>query len=382
MKTWKHINFEQRKTISSGISHNYKLVNIGKILSLDPTSISKEVKRNRVPIDFPGALSSNCDKLKRWPYVCANCKFRYKECKFIKFKYDVKTAQKMADANLVNSRKGIDLDTNEFNTLDSIVKKGVDENKSIYQIKIENDDAINKSVTTLYRYINNGHLTIKRIDLPRAVKYKKRKHNKKYEYGDNKIDRSNHTYLDYLSYIYKNPGIKVWQLDFLGAIKSDSKAILSFILPEVHFTLLDIIENPNSEKIVTFFDEIEEAIGTENFVQLIPVILTDRDPCFSDILGICFSKITGEERCKLFFCDPYVSNQKPNVENINNQIRKFFPKGDSIDHFSKEDIKKRNKTLLNTPIKSLDGYTPEDAFITIYGEDLYNRIFDIVNGER
>lgn len=381
MKTWKHINFEQRKSISSCISHSYKLVNIGKILELDPTSISKEVKRNRIPIDLPSAISSNCDKLKRWPYVCTNCKFRYKECRFIKFKYDAKTAQKIAYANLINSRKGIDLDSDEFNTLDSIIKRGVDENKSIYRIHIENKNQVNKSVTTLYRYINNGHLRTKRIDLPYAVKYKKRKRNKKYEYTNNKIDRSNHTYLDYLSYIHSNPRANVWQLDFLGAIRSDSKAILSFILPEVHFTLLDIFKNPDSKRLVTFFDELEKAIGTENFIELIPAILTDRDPCFNDIEGICFSKITGEERCKLFFCDPYVSNQKPNVENINKQIRKFFPKGKSVDTFSRDDVKNNNKILLNTPIKSLDGNTPEDAFIAVYGEDLYFKLFDIVNGD-
>ncbi len=47
---WKHINFEQRKTIHLSISHNFKLIQIAKLLELDPTSISKEVKRNRVPI--------------------------------------------------------------------------------------------------------------------------------------------------------------------------------------------------------------------------------------------------------------------------------------------------------------------------------------------
>ena len=120
--------------------------------------------------------------------------------------------------------------------------------------------------------------------------------------------------------MHKNPNCNVWQLDFLGTIKSDSKNILSFILPNVHFTIIDIIKNPNSQKVVNFFDQLEEKIGTENFIELIPVILTDRDPCFTDIEGICFSKITGEERCKLFFCDPYVSNQKPNVENINKQL--------------------------------------------------------------
>ena len=380
MKNWKHLTFEQRKTISSGISHEYKLKDIGESLLVDPTSVSKEVKRNRIEVSI--GLKNNCKRTQRWPYVCTGCKNRYNNCPYTKYKYDASKAQEKADINLINSRRGIDVDAEEFQQLDKIIKDGVDENKSIYQIKIENKDSINKSISTLYRYVNNGYLKTKRIDLPYAVKYKKRKHNKKYEYTDNKIDRSNHTYLDYLSYMHKNPNCNVWQLDFLGTIKSDSKNILSFILPNVHFTLLDIINNPNSKKVVEFFDDLEDKIGTESFKDLIPVILTDRDPCFNDIEGICFSKITGEERCKLFFCDPYVSNQKPHVENINKQIRKFFPKGKSIDKHTNESVKNHNITLLNTPIKSLDGNTPKDAFITVYGEDLYNKIFDIVNDER
>ena len=70
-------------------------------------------------------------------------------------------------------------------------------------------------------------------------------------------------------------------------------------------------------------------------MELIPVILTDRDPNFTDIEDICFSKITREERCKLFFCDAYVTNQKPNVENLNKQLRLFLPKGKTIDKYTK-----------------------------------------------
>lgn len=47
MKTWKHINFEQRKVILSGIIRHHKLKEIAATLEFDPTSISKEVKRNR-----------------------------------------------------------------------------------------------------------------------------------------------------------------------------------------------------------------------------------------------------------------------------------------------------------------------------------------------
>lgn len=374
MKDWKHLILEQRKVIASGIAHNYKLKDIGGSLDFDPTSISKEVKRNRIEVSI--GLKNDCKRTKRWPYVCTGCNKRYNNCPYTKYKYDAKKAQEKADINLVNSRRGIDITSEEFKQLDAIIKNGIDDNKSIYQIKIENNDTIKQCVSTLYGYINNGYLTTKRMDLPYAVTYKKRKHNKKYEYSDNnKIDRTGHTYLDYLAFLHKNPGIYVWQLDFLGSIKTDNNSILTFILPNLQFTLLEIIKNPNSEKVVEFFDKLEERLGTNTFKELIPVILTDRDPSFADIDGICYSKITGEERCKLFFCDPYVSNQKPNVENMNKQIRLFFPKGKTVDKYSKNDINNINKTILNKPLRSLDGNTPKEAFIKVFDEDIFNKLF-------
>lgn len=111
MKTWKHISEDNRKTICSCISHNKKLIEISKIINYDPRAISKEVKRTRKPVDYADQTESKCPKLNRWPYVCTNCKNRYKDCPFVKFIYDSKVAQRKADANLINSRKGIDLDT-------------------------------------------------------------------------------------------------------------------------------------------------------------------------------------------------------------------------------------------------------------------------------
>ena len=376
MKDWKHLTLEQRKVIANGISHNYKLKDIAEALGFDPTSISKEVKRNRESTTI-GKNITNCKKTQRWPYVCTGCPKKYNnQCVFTKYKYDPKKVQNNAEVNLINSRKGIDIDSNEFQILYNIVKNGIDNKKSIYQITIENKEEIDKSVTTLYRYINKGYLTTKRMDLPYAVTYKKRKHNKKYDYSENKtIDRTGHTYIDYLAYIHKHPGIYVWQLDFLGTIKTDNNNILSFILPNLQFVLLDLIKNPNQEKVVEFFDELEERIGINAFIELIPVILTDRDPCFTDITGICFSKITGEERCKLFFCDGYVSNQKPNVENINKQLRLFFPKGKTIDTYKMQNIKNINQVLLNRPLKSLDSFTPKEAFCNVFDNELFNKLF-------
>lgn len=369
---FKHISFEQRKVILSMISSNHKLKEIGEALNLDPTSVSKEVKRNRTrlyPVHNPNLNLKVCSKLDRFPYVCNTCKYRYEPCPFEKYVYKANEAQNKANSKLILSRRGLDLDCNEFKKLDEIVKEGVEADKSIYEISL--DPRVNKSVTTLYRYINNGYLKTSRMDLPYAVTYKKRKKiNKKYDYKqNNNIDRSNHTYIDYLSYVHSHPHEYGWQLDFLGSIKTDSKTIITLIMPDLHFPLIDIITNPDSKKVVKFFDRLEENLGIDNFKKIFPYILTDRDPAFADVEGICFSKVTGEERTKLFFCDPYVSNQKPQIENLNKQLRIHFPKKHSINHLSRADVKNINLRIVRQPLHSLDGSSPQEAFELIYGKE-------------
>lgn len=49
--------------IASGISHNFKVKDITEALGFDPTSISKEVKRNRDAII--GIKKSNCKRVNR-----------------------------------------------------------------------------------------------------------------------------------------------------------------------------------------------------------------------------------------------------------------------------------------------------------------------------
>ena len=161
-------------------------------------------------------------------------------------------------------------------------------------------------------------------------------------------------------------------MDFLGSIRTDRKSILTLTMAELHFPLLNIIEGPDSAKVTRFFDELEEALGIEDFRKVFPYILTDRDPCFADMEGICFSKKTGEERTRIFYCDPYVSNQKPHIENLNRQLRLHYPKGSSIDHLKKIDIKRTNISPINRKLRSLDGYSAKEAFIQIYGKDIFD----------
>lgn len=108
---------------------------------------------------------------------------------------------------------------------------------------------------------------------------------------------------------------------------------------------MNIINQPNSRRIVKFFDDLEEKIEAEIFIDLIPIILTNRNPYFNGIEEICFFK-NWWRRMQIIFFWPYVSNQKPNAENINNKLEKIFSKGKFVDNRTKETVKKHNITLL------------------------------------
>jgi IS30 family transposase len=185
----------------------------------------------------------------------------------------------------------------------------------------------------------------------------------------------NRTFLDYLAYKKTHINELGSQMDFLGSIKSDNKSILVIIIPEIHFPFLFIVENKNSKKVVEIFNELESSFGYDKFTEIFPSILTDRDPSFSDIYGIEYSPENGSQRTHLFFCDAFKSNQKASVENMNKQIRKFFPKGASVDGYTKWQIKEINRTLVESQILSLDGYSPKQAFITLFGLETYEKYF-------
>lgn len=69
-----HLTEENRKMISSGIAHKRTCASIAQDIGCDPTTVSKEVKTNRViSKSAKGDKKILCKKLDRFPYVCADC---------------------------------------------------------------------------------------------------------------------------------------------------------------------------------------------------------------------------------------------------------------------------------------------------------------------
>lgn len=371
-----HLTLENRKTIANMLFKKCTCKEIGYAIGCDATTVSKEIKKNRViSKEARGDKKILCKKLDRYPYVCLDCPHKYTTCILTQMRYNSDVAQNKYRFRLRHSRLGINLTKEEHELLNALLKEGLHNKKSVYSIV--KDSTLNISVPTVYRYINEKKVDITKMDLPYAVTYKKRKKQiKEYDYSNNKIDRSNRTFIDYLAYKKSHINEMTVQMDFLGSIKSDSKSILTLIIPEIHFVFLFIIDKKNSQKVVEIFNELEKTLGYDLFEQVFPSILTDRDPSFSDIKGIEYSAELGLQRTFLFFCDAFRSNQKASVENMNKQIRRFFPKGTSIDKFTQKDIWGYAKTINETKILSLDGKSPKDAFETIFGNDSYSKLFN------
>ena len=367
---WEHINILQRKAIASGLSKHKSLKEIAEITNLDPTSISKEISRNRIKTYKGKKINDVCKKILRFPKCCNGCNKKYQGCEFDKYEYKAEVAQEKADRRLINSRVGINVSEEEFNNIDKTVKEGIANKESIYHIVKSNEGM--PSTPTIYRWIREKKLTTTWMDLPYAKTYKKRKKNEKYAYSNNKIDRSGRTFVSYLEHRRHFPGEYTVQMDFLGSIISDSKCILTLTIPELHFVIIKLFDSPNSEKIVSMFNEFEEGLGIHNFNLIFPSILTDRDPCFSNYYGIEFSHLTGEQRCKVFYCDSYRSSQKGNVENMNKQLRKYFPKGKSIDYLNEGKVSEINDIIISQKVASLGGLSPKEVFESIYGSKLLN----------
>lgn len=102
--------------------------------------------------------------------------------------------------------------------------------------------------------------------------------------------------------------------------------------------MLAFIRDVNTARSVTdIINQLYELLGHEAFVNLFPVILTDRGSEFTNPLAIEFNE-NNERRTRVFYCDPQRSDQKGGCEVAHEMIRRVLPKGTSFDGLIQDDI--------------------------------------------
>ena len=363
MTKHKHLTLSDRNDIQLGLERGETFKAIGQLILKDPTTVSKEVKRNRQARD---STSNNlpCPLLDKAPFVCNGCPKRRQNCGYQKVFYLAKQAQKQYEQTLVEAREGTTLNSQTFWDMDKIISDGVKKGQHIYHIlKTHN---INVSSSTVYRHIRKGYLSIAPIDLARAVKFKdRRKNNLPSIPKEAKKGRSYEDFLNYLALKQLNSWLEMDTV--MGRI--GGKVLLTFNLSFCNFIFARLLDNKTALEVTKHLYDIKNTLhqADKDFCQLFPVILTDNGGEFARVDDIEMD-VRGES--KLFFCDPNRSDQKGRIEKNHTLIRDILPKGTSFDNLTQEDINLVCSHANSVKRAALNGKSAYELFAFTYGEKI------------
>lgn len=257
--------------------------------------------------------------------------------------YSAKLAQSMADERRSDSRKGMHLTEEELALLNEILLAGIEKGQPLAHIYAEHKHELSVGLRSIYRYIDAGQLKVKSIDLRRKVRYRKRK--KKEGPKQKKLPkyREGRTYLDFEKFMLDNPSCPVIQMDTVKGKREKGPALLTMLLLKYDILLIFLLPNLSADSVINVFDFLTDILGLDVFQNLFPVILTDNGGEFKRVEELEYT-VFGEQRCMLFYCDPYASWQKGELEKDHEYIRYVIPKGSDMAQYTEDNI----HLLMNT----------------------------------
>ena len=363
MTKHKHLTLSDRNDIQLGLERGETFKAIGQSILKDPTTVSKEVKRNR-QVRESTCHNLPCPLLDKAPFVCNGCPKRRQNCGFKKIFYLAKQAQKQYEQTLVEAREGTPLNSKTFWDMDKVISDGVKKGQHIYHIlKTHNLDV---SSSTVYRHIRKGYLSIAPIDLARAVKFKERTKSKLPSIP--KEAKKGRSYEDFLNYLALKQLDSWLEMDTVMG-RMGGKVLLTFNLSFCNFIFARLLDNKTALEVTKHLYDIKNTLhqADKDFFQLFPVILTDNGGEFARVDDIEMD-VRGE--CKLFFCDPNRSDQKGRIEKNHTLIRDILPKGTSFDNLTQEDINLVCSHVNSVKRAALNGKSAYELFTFTYGEEI------------
>ena len=361
----KHMTLDERHEIESCLYKGMTFKQIANRIGKDQTTVSKEIKKHFEVIPARTPDAPTCKSLLKAPYVCNGCSKR-RSCRLKKHIYRAKKAQDEYRENLTESRTGVALNREAFYRADEILYDGV-KNKGQHIYHITQTHNLGMSQSTVYRNINKGYLSIGKLDLPRAVKFKERKRKDDQNYVPKAV-KKDRTYEDFLEYTESND-IEVWtEMDTVVG-RPGGKVIMTFDFTDHNFMFGLLLDNKTSAEASSKITALKRTFAEHNekFGGLIPLLLTDNGGEFADINAF-MCDLDGEKETELFFCNPYKSCEKPKVEKNHTLFRDICPKGTSFDDFTQEDVNFIFSHINSIKRKKLNRKTPYEMFTFTYGK--------------
>lgn len=403
----KHLRYEDRCVIEDGIRDGLSAREIARRLGVHPTTVTREVLANRtvkVPRRKQMSASKRCTKYREcqkyedlcapcistgqhacrrckaikcfdacpdfelrmcdtvagWPYVCTCYNLDRDYCMFPKCRYRAREADEASRGRRRGSREGISLDERELGAMLDVVRPLVRQGHSLEAIWLAHGDELPVGVRTFYNYIENGVVDIASLELPRKVRYRKRR--KKKEPARDRVDRAGREYSDFEA-LGADDRARAAQVDTVVGRASNAQRILSIYLPVPRFQLYLLLADGGADRVVSALDWVEMCLGgSAAFSDALGVILADRGTEFDDWAGIERSATEpGSRRCRLFYCDPMQPAQKAGCERNHEELRRVLPKGRSdFDELTAFDVATLCSHVNSYPRRGLGGACPYD----------------------
>jgi IS30 family transposase len=223
---------------------------------------------------------------------------------------------------------------------------------------------------TIYRYVDGGLLKARNMDMPRVCRLKPRK-TKPVVHKVDSACRIGRSYPDFLSFMEHSKIHSVEMDSVIGRI--GGKVLLTLMFKSCDLMLAFIRDRNTSQSVIDWFDWIYKTIGAECFGRLFPALLGDNGSEFSNPKALEFDA-QGNRRTHVFYCDPYASFQKPNVELNHEFVRRILPKSTSFDALAQEDIDLAMSHINSYSRDKLNDKSPFDVFGYLYGYSLLEKL--------
>ena len=158
-KPYRRLDKADQIAIERGLDKRKPCRQMARELGRSPSTIADEVARNRTVSRGPGkggrvpaTPEDACPKLLEWPHCCNGCRLRRYHCsRKWRCGHSAARAQALADAELRESRMGVDRGEAEFERAMGIVRSDVARGLSPQQIALAREAEVGASASTIYR---------------------------------------------------------------------------------------------------------------------------------------------------------------------------------------------------------------------------------------
>jgi len=204
---------------------------------------------------------------------------------------------------------------------------------------------------TLYNELRFGRLPLTLFEVPELLKRKQRKENShvyKRPKGRSIDERP--------SVVDERSELGHWEADTVVGRRAGKESVVLTLLERVTDNYIAIrIAGKTSEEVLKAVNRLHANYG-DAFSRIFKTITTDNGSEFED-----FSKVE-EWGTQVYFAHPYSSWERPQNERHNGLLRRYIPKGVSIEKFDPEEILAFADEMNGLPRKHLAYSTPEELF--------------------